>query len=281
MTPGTVSDEALLNERVDNLIAAIFANGDRFGYATLDITSGRFLLSEPGSEEEMQAELQRTRPAELLYPEDFAFPALTEMCKGSRRRPIWEFDLETAKQQLNQQFGTRDLVGFGVENCSLGLAAAGCLMQYVKDTQRTALPHIRSLVKENKDQSVILDAATRRNLELTQNLSGGFENTVASVLDKTATAMGSRMLKRWLHQPMRDFTIVNRRLDAITALKDTGLYVELASALRPVGDMERILHVWHCVQHARVTWRDYAARCNNCRRLNACWRKCRTSPSHR
>ncbi|WP_255555480.1 DNA mismatch repair protein MutS [Enterovibrio paralichthyis] len=241
VTPGTVSDEALLNERVDNLIAAIFANGNRFGYATLDITSGRFLLSEPGSEEEMQAELQRTRPAELLYPEDFAFPALTEMCKGSRRRPIWEFDLETAKQQLNQQFGTRDLVGFGVESCSLGLAAAGCLMQYVKDTQRTALPHIRSLVKENKDQSVILDAATRRNLELTQNLSGGFENTVASVLDKTATAMGSRMLKRWLHQPMRDFSIVNRRLDAITALKDTGLYVELASVLRPVGDMERIL----------------------------------------
>ncbi|EOD80608.1 DNA mismatch repair protein MutS [Grimontia indica] len=241
VTPGTVSDEALLSERVDNLIAAIFAHGERFGYATLDITSGRFLLSEPATEEEMQAELQRTRPAELLYPEDFAFPSLTDMCKGSRRRPIWEFDLETAKQQLNQQFGTRDLVGFGVEECSLGLAAAGCLMQYVKDTQRTALPHIRALVKENKDQSVILDAATRRNLELTQNLSGGLENTVASVLDRTTTPMGSRLLKRWLHQPMRDFKIVNRRLDAITALKDTGLYVDLANSLRPVGDMERIL----------------------------------------
>ncbi|NGO00066.1 DNA mismatch repair protein MutS [Grimontia sp. S25] len=241
VTPGTVSDEALLSERVDNLIAAIFTHGERFGYATLDITSGRFLLSEPATEEEMQAELQRTRPAELLYPEDFAFPSLTDMCKGSRRRPIWEFDLETAKQQLNQQFGTKDLVGFGVEECSLGLAAAGCLMQYVKDTQRTALPHIRALVKENKDQSVILDAATRRNLELTQNLSGGLENTVASVLDRTTTPMGSRLLKRWLHQPMRDFKIVNRRLDAITALKDTGLYVDLANSLRPVGDMERIL----------------------------------------
>lgn len=241
VTPGTVSDEALLSERVDNLIAAIFAHGERFGYATLDITSGRFLLCEPATEEEMQAELQRTRPAELLYPENFAFPALTETCKGSRRRPIWEFDLDTAKQQLNQQFGTRDLVGFGVEECALGLAAAGCLMQYVKDTQRTSLPHIRSLVKENKDQSVILDAATRRNLELTQNLSGGLENTLASVLDRTTTPMGSRLLKRWLHQPMRDFKIVNRRLDAITALKDTGLYVDLAAALRPVGDMERIL----------------------------------------
>ncbi len=241
ITPGTVSDEALLSERVDNLVASIFAHGERFGYATLDITSGRFLLSEPATEEEMQAELQRTRPAELLYPEDFSFPALTAMCKGSRRRPIWEFDVETAKQQLNQQFGTRDLIGFGVEDCSLGLAAAGCLMQYVKDTQRTALPHIRALVKENKDHSVILDAATRRNLELTQNLSGGFENTVASILDKTTTPMGSRLLKRWLHQPMRDFVTVNARLDAITVLKDTGIYSDLATTLHPVGDMERIL----------------------------------------
>ncbi|SKA45815.1 DNA mismatch repair protein MutS [Enterovibrio nigricans DSM 22720] len=241
VTPGTVSDEALMNERVDNLIAAIFSHKEQFGYATLDITSGRFLISEPATEEEMQAELQRTRPAELLYPEDFSYSALTDMCKGSRRRPIWEFDLETAKQQLNQQFGTRDLVGFGVENCVLGLAAAGCLMQYVKDTQRTALPHIRALVKENKDQSVILDAATRRNLELTQNLAGGFENTVASVLDNTTTPMGSRLLKRWLHQPMRDFSVVNRRLDAITALKDTGLYADLSAGLRPIGDMERIV----------------------------------------
>ncbi|MEZ8144593.1 DNA mismatch repair protein MutS [Enterovibrio sp. FF113] len=241
ITPGTVSDEALLSERVDNLVASIFAHGERFGYATLDITSGRFLLSEPATEEEMQAELQRTRPAELLYPEDFSFPALTAMCKGSRRRPIWEFDVETAKQQLNQQFGTRDLIGFGVEDCSLGLAAAGCLMQYVKDTQRTALPHIRALVKENKDHTVILDAATRRNLELTQNLSGGFENTVASILDKTTTPMGSRLLKRWLHQPMRDFVTVNARLDAITVLKDTGIYSDLATTLHPVGDMERIL----------------------------------------
>ncbi|RXJ72325.1 DNA mismatch repair protein MutS [Veronia nyctiphanis] len=241
VTPGTVSDEALLTERTDNLVAAIFNKGDEFGYATLDITSGRFLLSEPATEEEMQAELQRTRPAELLYPEDFGNLDLIEAFKGKRRRPIWEFDLDTARQQLTQQFGTRDLVGFGVEDSPLGLAAAGCLIQYVKDTQRTALPHIRALVKENKNLAVILDAATRRNLELTQNLSGGTDNTLASVLDKTATPMGSRLLKRWLHQPVRDLPLLNSRLDAITSLKDTGLYVELAEVLRPIGDMERIL----------------------------------------
>nr|WP_150142310.1 DNA mismatch repair protein MutS [Candidatus Enterovibrio escacola] len=241
ITPGTVSDEALLSERVDNLLASIFMHGDRFGYATLDITSGRFLLSEPNTEEEMRAELQRTQPAELLYPEDFTHISLIGMCKGSRRRPIWEFDLDTAKRQLNQQFNTRDLVGFGVEKCSLGLAAAGCLMQYIKDTQRTAMPHIRTLVKENKAQSVILDAATRRNLELTQNLSGGLANTLASVLDKTTTPMGSRLLKRWLHQPVRNCTIINERLDAIDVLKESGMYVELTRALNPIGDMERIL----------------------------------------
>ncbi len=241
ITPGTVSDEALLVERLDNLIAAIFCYKDQFGYATLDISSGRFVLSEPSTKEEMLAELQRTRPAELLYSEDFPHVELLDSCKTLRRRPVWEFDQDTAKQQLNQQFGTRDLIGFGVEACHLGLAAAGCLIQYVKNTQRTALPHIRSLIKENKEQVVILDAATRKNLELTQNLAGGVENTLASVLDNTTTAMGSRLLKRWIHQPIRDFSILTPRLDAISAIKDSQSYHELSQALQPIGDMERIL----------------------------------------
>ncbi|CSC36345.1 DNA mismatch repair protein MutS [Vibrio cholerae] len=161
--------------------------------------------------------------------------------QGNRRRPIWEFELDTAKQQLNQQFGTRDLVGFGVEQAKLGLCAAGCLIQYVKDTQRTALPHIRSLTWDRQDQSVILDAATRRNLELTHNLAGGTDNTLAEVLDHCATPMGSRMLKRWIHQPMRDNATLNQRLDAITELKETALYGELHPVLKQIGDIERIL----------------------------------------
>ncbi|UXI01765.1 DNA mismatch repair protein MutS [Photobacterium sp. TY1-4] len=241
VTPGTVSDEALLNERRDNLIAAIYQNSQGFGYATLDITSGRFMLTEPDTEEAMQAELQRTSPAELLYPEDFALPGLLQPFKGNRRRPVWEFDLETARQQLTMQFGTRDLVGFGVDNAERGLCAAGCLLQYVKDTQRTALPHIRAITLDTRDHAVILDAATRRNLELTQNLAGGFDNTLASVLDQTATPMGSRLLKRWLHQPIRDQKQLNARLDAISAFKDTGLFTDVADVLRHMGDLERIL----------------------------------------
>jgi DNA mismatch repair protein MutS len=189
----------------------------------------------------MQAELQRTSPKELLFAEDFEAVQLFESRNGNRRRPIWEFDLDTAKQQLNQQFGTKDLVGFGVEQSTFGLCAAGCLIQYVKDTQRTALPHIRSITVDSQDHSVILDAATRRNLELTQNLAGGTDNTLAEVLDKTATAMGSRMLKRWIHQPTRSISEINQRLNAVSEIKESTLFDEMTPSLKQIGDIERII----------------------------------------
>ncbi|QHM74411.1 DNA mismatch repair protein MutS [Mixta theicola] len=239
VTPGTISDEALLNERQDNLLAAIWQDARGFGYATLDISSGRFRLTEPADREAMAAELQRTNPAELLYPEDFAAPELIENRRGMRRRPLWEYELDTARQQLNLQFGTRDLNGFGVENAQLALRAAGCLLQYVKDTQRTSLPHIRSLTMERQQDSIIMDAATRRNLEITQNLAGGVDNTLAAVLDKTVTPMGSRMLKRWLHTPVRDRKVITQRQESIAALQE--LSGELQPVLRQVGDLERIL----------------------------------------
>ncbi|EOI5730187.1 DNA mismatch repair protein MutS [Cronobacter malonaticus] len=239
VTPGTISDEALLQERQDNLLAAIWQDSKGFGYATLDISSGRFRVSEPQDRETMAAELQRTNPAELLYAEDFAEMSLIEGRRGLRRRPLWEFELDTARQQLNLQFGTRDLVGFGVENAPRGLCAAGCLLQYVKDTQRTSLPHIRSITMERQQDGIIMDAATRRNLEITQNLAGGVENTLASVLDCTVTPMGSRMLKRWLHMPVRDVSVLRHRQQAIAALMEYS--ADIQPVLRQVGDLERIL----------------------------------------
>lgn len=239
VTPGTVSDEALLQERQDNLLAAIWQEGTKFGYATLDISSGRFRITEPDNKDEMAAELQRTNPAELLYPEMFATMALIEGRNGLRRRPIWEFEIDTARQQLNMQFGTRDLTGFGVEHAELALHAAGCLLQYAKDTQRTSLPHIRNITMERQQDGIIMDAATCRNLELTQNLAGGTENTLSAILDYTVTPMGSRMLKRWIHMPTRDSNILNNRQSAITNLQS--IYDELQPFLRQVGDLERIL----------------------------------------
>lgn len=239
VTPGTISDEALLQERQDNLLAAIWQSPRGFGFATLDISSGRFRLAEPTDLETMAAELTRSNPAELLYSEDFAAMSLIENRRGLRRRPLWEFEVDTARQQLNMQFGTRDLSGFGVEQAHHALRAAGCLLQYVKDTQRTSLPHIRSLTMERQQDGIIMDAATRRNLEITQNLAGGIENTLAAVLDKTVTPMGSRMLKRWLHMPVREIKTLENRQQSIGALQD--FTVELSPLLRQVGDLERIL----------------------------------------
>lgn len=239
VTPGTLSDEALLNERQDNLLAALWQAPQGFGYATLDITSGRFLVSEPADREAMAAELQRTNPAELLYPETLQDMALIEHRRGLRRRPLWEFELDTARQQLTMQFATRDLTGFGIARAQLAMRAAGCLLQYAKDTQRTSLPHIRSITLERQQDGIVMDAATRRNLELTQNLSGGGENTLAEVLDRTVTPMGSRMLKRWLHMPTRDFTTLSHRQQSIRALQDQ--VAELQPLLRQIGDLERVL----------------------------------------
>ncbi|WP_342221894.1 DNA mismatch repair protein MutS [Candidatus Fukatsuia endosymbiont of Tuberolachnus salignus] len=241
VTPGTISDEALLPERQDNLLAAIWQDAQGFGYATLDISSGQFLLTELVDATTVAAELQRTNPAELLYSEDFSQKAmwLIENHHGLRRRPAWEFGLATARQQLNQQFGTQDLNGFGVEQAPLALRAAGCLLQYVKSTQLTALPHIRDLIMVRQQDGIIMDAATRRNLEITQNLSGGSENTLAAIVDCSVTPMGSRMLKRWLHMPIRDSEVLTHRQQAISGLQN--ITADLQPLLRQVGDLERIL----------------------------------------
>ena len=246
VTPGTVSDEALLNDKQDSILAAVFCPAQKanqalvFGYATLDVTSGRFTLCELSGEEALAAELQRTNPVELLYPDDFAYSHLINQRKGLRRRPQWEYDLQTATTQLTSQFGTNELSGFGVQNHHIGICAAGCVMQYIKDTQRSALPHIDRIVLESHNDTVVMDAATRRNLELTFNLSGGTENTLASILDKTATPMGSRLLQRWIHRPLADVTVLKKRQRNIHALMNSP-YAQLQDALKKIGDMQRVL----------------------------------------
>ncbi|MEW5682681.1 MAG: DNA mismatch repair protein MutS [Pseudomonadota bacterium] len=239
VTPGTVTDEALLNERQDNLLCAIYQQRGQYGLAQLDLTSGRFLLNQVDNSDDLAALLQRLNPAELLYPEDFSDSYLIEKRKGARRRPEWEFELASAKRLLCQQFATKDLLSFGVEDAPVALMAAGCVMQYVKDTQRAALPHIRAIALERSQDNIVLDAATRRNLELTQNLAGNYEHTLAAVLDRSQTAMGSRLLKRWIHAPLRQQAQVNARLDAVAELQSQ--YDELQPLLKQIGDIERVI----------------------------------------
>ncbi|KGQ64520.1 DNA mismatch repair protein MutS [Gallibacterium anatis 7990] len=241
VTPGTISDEALLQERQDNLIACVYYEKKIFGLATLDMTSGRFQISEHPNEIALTTELQRIMPVEILYPEDFAYIKLLEPYKGLRRRPNWEFELVTAIKLLTKQFGTQDLKGFGVETAIVALCAAGCLLQYAKETQRTALPHINAISLSQESDFIMIDVASRRNLELTQNLAGGTENTLASVLDYCSTPMGSRLLKRWIHQPLRHKKSLLSRQNAIKNLIQQELYSDFKPMLQQIGDMERIL----------------------------------------
>ncbi len=241
VTPGTVSDEALLDSRRDNLLVALHQAGDIFGIASLDMASGRFLVLEVEGLDAALGELQRLSPVELLLSDHLTTPTLIENRKGLRRRGPWEFELETAQRLLVQQFGTKDLAGFGCDHLKTALCAAGCLLSYARETQRTALPHVRSFAHENRDEAVIMDAATRRNLELDTNLNGGDEHTLFSVLNRAATSMGSRLLRRWLNRPLRDIGQLNLRQAAMAALQNNYAFEPIHGVLKQVGDMERIL----------------------------------------
>ena len=239
VTPGTLTDEALLDERQSALLAAVKCASGSFGLATLELASGRFTVSEVTGSDDLQAELERLRPAELLLDEDAAAPVPH---KGARLtyRPSWHFDSDSARRLLSHQFGTQDLHGFGVAGLPLAIGAAGCLLQYVSDTQRGALPHIRGLRVEAREDSLILDAASRRNLELEYTLCGSTERTLAWVLDRAVTGMGSRLLRRWINRPLRDHERLRRRQQALTVLLGKGLVSRLHEQLHGMADVERI-----------------------------------------
>ncbi len=239
VTPGTVTDEALLQERQDTLLTAVYVHKTAIGVASLDLSSGRFVIYQVQHTDDLLALIQRLSPAELLYCEDQPLPESILQRKGIRRRPIWEFEAGLAERLLCQQFNTRDLRSFGVLEAPIALIAAGCLFQYVKDTQRAQLPHIRTIALETDHDHIVLDAATRRNLELTQGLNGQQEHTLAAVLDECQTAMGSRLLKRWLHAPLRQQAAVQQRHNAVATLLDQHAFI--SPLLREIGDIERIV----------------------------------------
>ena len=241
LTPGTVSDEALLDERRETLVACIYGNQDSSAVAALDVGSGRFIVSEQYSSDQLIAEIERVNPAEVVLSEDAVFGDHLFRGRATNRQPIWEFDFESCHKQLCKQFEVKDLKGFGVDRMHLGICAAGALLAYAKGTQRTALPHIRNLKTEHPDSLVVLDAFTRRNLELSQNLSGGEDNTLLQILDQCKTSMGSRTLNRWINQPIGDINILTARQDAIADLLSGYQYETHRDSLGRIGDMERIL----------------------------------------
>ena len=241
LTPGTLTDEALLDADRDNLIAAISTEGGRFGIATLDVSSGNFELAEHSDSSNLESEVHRLSPAEIILSEDEKYPAIADSHVGVRHRAPWEFDLQSARNLLTKQFGVKDLAGFGCDDMPLAISAAGCLLAYVKETQRAELPHIRGLKKIVGDEAVHIDGASRRNLELAVNIQGGEDHTLFSVLNKTATAMGGRMLKRWINRPIRSRPILEQRLDAVDQLLRGQQQSAMSECLKRIGDIERIL----------------------------------------
>ena len=243
VTPGTLTDSGLLDETRDTLILAIApgmvnaAGSAAVGVAWLNLAAGRFQVTEVDAAA-LPALLARVRPAEILAPDEFAFNGAS--CAVRRLAP-WQFDTAGAQTRLAQQLGSRDLAGFGVADLPLAIAAAGALLDYIQTTQRTALPHIQAIRAERDSDFVQLDAATRRNLELTETLRGEAAPTLLSVLDTTATGMGTRLLRHWLHHPLRDREVLARRRDAIGVLAGlVDIAAGLTRLLKSCADVERI-----------------------------------------
>jgi DNA mismatch repair protein MutS len=245
ITPGTVTDEALLDERRDTILAAVARDGvgdtQRFGLAWLDLAAGRLTVLESDGKLALAAELERLQPAELLASDHLSSDDLTRNGRAVRARPPWHFELASASRLLTDQLGTLDLKGFGADELPLAISAAGALLQYIRETQKAAVPHIRALAVEERTQALSLDATTRRNLELNVSLGGDPKATLFALLDECATAMGSRQLRRWLNRPLTDQSVLKSRHHAVAALIERRHFESLRTYLGSVGDIERIL----------------------------------------
>ncbi len=242
LTPGTLTDAALLEDRRDSILLALHRAGDRYGLAWSDLAGGRLLLAEVENRSELAAELARLAPAELLVDESSTAPGdLSFLIGPVRRRPPWHFDAATATRSLCDLFGVKDLRGFGTEGMDLAIAACGALLTYIQDTQRAALPRVTSLRVERPRDSLALDAATRQHLELDREAGVRGGHSLLGVLDHCAMSMGSRLLRRWVQRPLRDHAVLRLRHQAVEALQSAPADVDLAGRLRAIGDVERIV----------------------------------------
>ncbi|TZF90586.1 DNA mismatch repair protein MutS, partial [Lysobacter lacus] len=241
VTPGTVTDEALLDGRRDTLLLAVSRGKAGFGLAWADLAAGRFLCNEVGNHDALEAEIARLDPAEVLCPDEDPLPPCIATRVGLRRRAPWLFDLDGGRRQLLRFFAVHDLSGFGLDDRPLAVAAAAALLGYVEETQKQRLPHLTSISVESGDGAIAMNAATRRHLELDTRVDGDARHTLLGVLDSTVTPMGGRLLRRWLHRPLRDRPTLRLRHNAVSTLIDARADAGLREQLRAVGDVERIL----------------------------------------
>lgn len=237
ITPGTVTDEALLESRYDNLLLAVHPYKNKMGIAWVDLSGGRFHLMQVEDNIQLAATLNRLQPAEILVEKPLA---LTNFQERIKFRPAWEFDLHRARELLCEQFSVANLHGLGETDHQLAFPAAGCLLFYLKATQRQKLPHLTHITLERDDEYLQIDAATQKNLELFETSQGKKENSLIAVLDNTATSMGSRLLKRWLGRPLRHRHVLQQRQEAIAEILATEQIENFHPLLKQIADVERI-----------------------------------------
>jgi DNA mismatch repair protein MutS len=253
VTPGTVVEPELLETKRDNYLAALVVDDDRAGLAYLEVTTGEFAATEfsgPDVDRQLADELTRLGPAEIIVPEDTGELVPQRHIQSSTsniQAPVspysaWRFELSNARQALLDHFDVATLDGFGLKGKPLAVRAAGAALQYLSETQQSALAQIAALSAYSTGTFMVLDSSTRHNLELTQTIRRGtVEGSLLGVLDQTVTPMGGRLLRRWLHEPLLDVGRLNQRLDAVEALStDLTARREIASTLNSVGDMERL-----------------------------------------
>lgn len=242
ITPGTLTDAALLDDKRDCILLALFVQDSTLGLAWLNLAAGQLKVLET-SVKNLHSELERLQPSEILLPESLLSDDLQGRQWALKRLPLWQFEYDSAINGLIRQFETHDLSGFGCSDVPVAICAAGALLEYIRLTQGAAAPHITSMQAERTSVYVRMDAATRRNLEISETIRGERSPTLLSLLDTCATNMGSRLLQFWLHHPLRDRAAIQQRLDSIAALlgeNQQNYYVALMRVLRQFADVERI-----------------------------------------
>lgn len=241
ITPGTVTDEGIAPERTDNQIASIFKGKRYYGFAALSLGSGKFKTAIAANEKILGLLLDKNAPVEILIPENLKIASNLLNDIGCKKKLApWYFDFQGSYNLLCKQFGTNSLIGFDIEDLDEGICAAGALLAYVKDTQNVSLQHIKSISRDENSASVILDKCAQRNLELLTNLRGESRGSLLSILDKTHTAMGSRLLKRFIVEPSRNNQIIENRLNLVEELIHSSEKENLSKYLSEIGDLERI-----------------------------------------
>ncbi|MBS0456236.1 MAG: DNA mismatch repair protein MutS [Proteobacteria bacterium] len=241
VTPGTVTDEALLDDRRDTLLLAVSRGKSGYGLAWADLAGGRMRVNEVADADGLLAELARLEPAELLAPDEDGWPEGVLARSGLRRRAPWLFDADSGRRKLHAHLGVQGLDAFGITHLPLAIGAAGALLAYVEETQKQQLPHLTSIAVESGADSLAMNAATRRHLELDSRFDGRGEHTLLGVLDTTITPMGGRLLRRWLHRPLRDRSVLAQRHHAVACLLDMRRDEALRERFAALGDIERIL----------------------------------------